>query len=106
MMPSGAFKRPSRLLLRVENKELDVIVCVCWRGLSSINDQTWCWRETDVCASVCETDVSPSGAVPQICDVTQVLGQVVFVLGLSSQLEVSAERVQPYRIGTAHKHTT
>lgn len=57
------------------------------------------------CTLVCETDVSSSWAVPQICDVTQVLGQVVFVLSLSSQLHVSTERIQPYRVGSTHKHT-
>lgn len=57
------------------------------------------------CVHACETDVSASGAVPQVCDVTQILGQVVFVLGLGGQLEVSAERIQPYRIRSTHTHT-
>lgn len=61
-------------------------------------------EQTYMCDCVWETDVSASRAVPQICDVTQVFRQVVFVLCLGGQLKVSAEWVQPHRIGSTHKH--
>lgn len=41
------------------------------------------------------------GAVPQVSDLTQVLRQVVLVVGLGSQLQVATEWVQPHRIGPA-----
>lgn len=41
------------------------------------------------------------GAVPQICNLTQVLRQVILMLSLRSQLQVPAERVQPHRVGSA-----
>lgn len=45
--------------------------------------------------------VGAGRAVPQICDLTQVLRQVVLVLRLRCQLHVPAEGVQPYRVGPA-----
>lgn len=41
------------------------------------------------------------GAVPQVCDLTQVLREVILVLGLRGQLQVPAEGVQPHRVGSA-----
>lgn len=45
--------------------------------------------------------MSACGAVPQICNLTQVLRQVILMLSLRSQLQVPAERVQPHRVGSA-----
>lgn len=41
------------------------------------------------------------GAAPQVGDLAQVLRQVVLVLGLGSQFQVPAERIQPYWVGPA-----
>lgn len=44
--------------------------------------------------------MSARRAVPQVGYLAQVLGQVVLVVGLSSQLQVAAEWVQPHWIRT------
>lgn len=41
------------------------------------------------------------GAVPQVCNLAQVLREVVLVLSLRRQLQVPAEGVQPHRVGSA-----
>lgn len=47
------------------------------------------------------TDVRACRAVPQVGDLTQVLGQVVLVVGLVGQLQVTTKRVQPDWISPA-----
>jgi len=47
------------------------------------------------------TDMSSRRAVPQVSYLTQVLGQVVLMVGLGSQLQVAAEWVQPHWISPA-----
>ena len=47
------------------------------------------------------TDVGACGAVPQVCDLAQVLGQVVLMVGLVGQFQVATKRVQPDWISPA-----
>lgn len=51
------------------------------------------------------TDVSASRAVPQVGNLTQVLRQVVLVVGLSGQLQVTTERVQPHWVSPVEAHS-
>lgn len=54
----------------------------------------------DCCRLTPKSSMGAGGAVPQVCDLTQVLREVIFVLGLRSQLQVPAEGVQPHRVGS------
>lgn len=47
------------------------------------------------------TDVSACWAVPKVSDLTQVLRQVIFMVGLVGQLQVTTKRVQPHWISPA-----
>ena len=51
--------------------------------------------------ALAQAHMGAGGAVPQVSDLTQVLRQVILVLSLGSQLQVSAERIQPHRVGPA-----
>lgn len=51
------------------------------------------------------TDVGACRAVPQVSNLTQVLRQVVLVVGLSGQLQVTTERVQPHWVSPVEAHS-
>lgn len=51
------------------------------------------------------TDVGACRAVPQVSDLTQVLRQVVLMVGLIGQLQVTTERVQPHWISPEEAKT-
>lgn len=73
-----------------------------WKKTKSQSKGTLVWYKPKTDG----THVRACRAVPQVGDLTQVLGQVVLVVGLVGQLQVPTKRVQPDWISPAALNPT